>query len=76
MFEGARSFTELAYAVLNVRSSPLAVPSEFVAEIRKWYSVFATRPAVIEAETECLGGVSQSTTSSRLGLARVPGLSA
>jgi hypothetical protein len=29
----------------------LPVPAAFVAEIRKWYSVFATRPAVIEAET-------------------------
>jgi hypothetical protein len=39
------------YDVLNATSSPLAVPAEFVAVIRKWYSVFATRPAAIDADT-------------------------
>jgi hypothetical protein len=39
------------YVVLNVTSPPLLVPAEFVAEIRKWYSVFATRPAPIDADT-------------------------
>ena len=40
-----------AYDVLNVTSAPSLVPAAFVAEILKWYSVFATRPAAIDAET-------------------------
>src|ERR1039458_1095978 len=40
-----------AYEVLNVNSSPLPLPAGLVAEIRKWYSVFATRPAAIDANT-------------------------
>ena len=39
------------YGVLNVTSSPLLVPAAFVAENLKWYSVFAVRPAVTDAET-------------------------
>jgi hypothetical protein len=34
---------ELAYAVLNVKSSPMLVPAAFVAENLKWYSVFGLR---------------------------------
>jgi len=40
-----------AYPVLNATSAPSLVPAAFVAVIRKWYSVFATRPAAIDAET-------------------------
>ena len=42
---------ETAYDVLNVTSAPLLVPLAFVAEILKWYSVFAARPAAIDADT-------------------------
>jgi hypothetical protein len=41
---------ELAYAVLNVKSSPMLVPAAFVAENLKWYSVFGLRPAPIDAD--------------------------
>jgi hypothetical protein len=33
-------------SVVNVASSPLLVPAALVAEIRKWYSVFAVRPGL------------------------------
>ncbi len=39
------------YEVLNVTSAPWAVPPAFVAEILKWYSVFAVRSLASSADT-------------------------
>jgi hypothetical protein len=39
------------YDVLNVKSPPWLVPAAFVAEILKWYSVFAARPVASWTDT-------------------------
>ena len=38
----------------------MPVPAEFVAEILKWYSVFATSPAAIDAETAAGEGIQRA----------------